>query len=89
MDRLCGFGVLTGRDVVLRCPGSLSFTLGIIRRFVSTAVGVIVVSKDLANLIHKPKFSIRPKLLLIFHAMDAIKRKVEKSITFSILYIVL
>jgi len=28
MDRLCGFGVLTGRDVVLRCPGSLSFTLG-------------------------------------------------------------
>ena len=47
----------------------------IIRRNVCTAVGVIVASKDLANRIHKPKFSIRSKLLLIFHAMDAIKRK--------------
>ena len=47
----------------------------IIQRIVSTAVGVIVVSMDLANRIHKPKFSIRPKLLLIFHTMDAIKRK--------------
>ena len=41
-------------------------------------IGIVVVSKDLADLIHKSEFGIRLKFFWIFHAISAIIQYMEK-----------